>query len=170
MHPGVLGDASRQAPRTGCLAKGPAAAREQRVPGCRGLPHRHAPEPALRPQLSCPHRESREEGPERPPACSRYSPGALEGRTRASAARTRGEADHGKGLQRQSRLARKSLLNHTEREVDSQALKASGDQEEHPARLLHARCHCDPPSPEQTSGTVLAPAAALAPRRALPWP
>lgn len=47
---------------------------------------------------------------------------------------TAGEAYHRKGPQRQSRLASKSLLNHTKQEVYSQGLKVTGDQEEHPAQ------------------------------------
>lgn len=137
LQPGVLGGASQQAPHSGCQAEGTSSSHTtvgsklQRT-GPPSSPRSSAARPA-RGALLAPE-ESREEGSVWPPARSRYSPGAPAGRTRAGATRTWGEAYHGKGLQSQSRLASQSLLNHTEQEVYSRALKASRDQEEHPAR------------------------------------
>lgn len=133
----------------------PAAAMRHSVPSCRGLAHLRLS--CTRLQLSHPPvpGESREEGSERPPACSGYLPGAPAGRMKFCAMRAQGEAYRGKGLQTQSRLASKSPHNHVEQELCSRALMGTtrSIQPSLPhAHPRHSRPSLEQPSHRGTSG------------------
>ena len=127
----------------GCLATGPgrlctpaarprraAAALHQQVPGCRGLPHRQLSRSSAALPADGVGKRGRSSLQLIPVIC----PVPQQAGRGLVPARTRGEAYHRKGLQSQSRLASKSLLNHMQREVYSRALKASRDHEGHPAQ------------------------------------